>query len=318
VNVLVTGAFGQIGSALLPVLAQKEGVGVIVALAHEHVPADYAGIVEKGEVTNKSALDSIIQKHNIDTVFHMAGLLSASGEKDPASEWDVNVNGLRNVLDLAAQHKFRVFWPSSIAAFGPTTPRVAPQHTILEPTTMYGVTKVANEALCQYYFTKFGVDVRSLRYPRLLSVKEHVGGGTSDYALELFEYAVRGEKYTCYVREDTTIPMMYMDDAIRGTIELMDAPAEKLTVRTSYNFAAIRPSAGEIAREIQKSKPFEVNYAPDKKRQKILDSWPQAMDDTQARTDWGWKHAYDLPKITTVMLEKTAEKFQQEKPDLAV
>jgi nucleoside-diphosphate-sugar epimerase len=215
-----------------------------------------------------------------------------------------------NILNLAVEYKIKVFWPSSIAAFGPTTPRdLTPQRTVLEPTTMYGITKAAGENLCHYYHIKYGLDVRSVRYPGLISWKAEPGGGTTDYAVAIFYEALKGNDYTCFVHMDTILPMMYMDDAVRATLEIMDAPAEKISIRTSYNLAAISFSAEELANEINKHVPIQVIYAPDH-RQKIADSWPQSIDDSAARADWGWHHEFDLAKMTTEMLEKLKNKLQ--------
>lgn len=314
-RILVTGAFGQIGTELVPALEHTSGVEKVVALGHATLPEDFGGIVEKGDATDKMTLERIISSHEIDTVFHLVSLLSATGEAQPHKAWEVNMTSLKHVLDLAVEHKLRVFWPSSIAAFGPTTPRVnTPQHTVLEPTTMYGVTKVAGELLCQYYWKKFGVDVRSLRYPGLISWKAEPGGGTTDYAVAVFYEALTSGKYECFVREDTILPMMYMDDAVRATIELMQADESKLTVRTSYNLAAISFKASELVEEITTYVPLEVTYAPDH-RQSIADSWPQTIDDTQARSDWEWKHQVDLPTMTLIMLQQLAKKLGVMVPD---
>lgn len=218
------------------------------------------------------------------------------------------MGGLKIILDLAVTYKLQVFWPSSIATFGPTTPRVeTPQRTVLEPTTMYGVTKVAGELLVSYYHKKFGLDIRSIRYPGLISWKTPPGGGTTDYAVAIFYEGLKQGKYECFVRPDTTLPMMYMDDAVRGTMELMEADPTKLTVTTSYNFSAISFTAEELAAEINKYIKVDVTYAPDA-RQAIADSWPQSIDDTAARNDWGWKHEYTLEKMTTVMIEALQKK----------
>lgn len=308
-TILVTGAFGQIGTELVPALQQKFGKNNVIALGNRNVPADFDGIVERGELPNKQLLADLINKYNIDTIYHLVSLLSATGEKNPDLAWDVNMNGLKDVLDLAREHSLRVFWPSSIAAFGPTTPREnTPQHTVLEPTTMYGVTKLAGELLCQYYFKKYNVDVRSLRYPGIISWKAEPGGGTTDYAVAIFYDGLQQGKYTCFVRPDTVLPMMYMDDAVRATVDLMDAPAEKISIRTSYNLAAISFRADELAQEIKKHIPLEVTYEPDH-RQAIADSWPATIDDSQARTDWGWSHEFDLSKMTEVMIENLQKKF---------
>ncbi|MFN3301429.1 MAG: NAD-dependent epimerase/dehydratase family protein [Patescibacteria group bacterium] len=308
-KILVTGAFGQIGSELVPVLQKKYGKENVIALVHRKKSKEFDGLIEKGDVNDFKRLRKIIKKHKIDTVFHLAAILSAAGEKNPDLTWQVNIGGLKNVLDLAVEFKLKVFWPSSIAVFGPTTPKDnTPQRTILEPTTMYGVTKLAGELLCQYYFLKYGVDVRSVRYPGVISWKTEPGGGTTDYAVAIFYGAIKNGKYQCFVREDTVLPMIYMDDAIRAALELMEAPSEKITIRTSYNLAAISFSAKELEREIQKYLPLTVTYLPDE-RQKIADSWPRSIDDSEARKDWGWKHEYDLEKMTKVMIEKLKVKL---------
>lgn len=307
---LVTGAFGQIGTELVPALQSQWGKDNIIALGNVHIPKDFDGIVEIGRLPDKKLLELIIKKHKIDTVFHLVSLLSAKGEVDPSLTWKVNVESLKDVLDLAKDLHLKVFWPSSIAAFGPTTPRQnTPQHTILEPTTMYGVTKVAGELLCQYYFLKNKVDVRSVRYPGLISWKAEPGGGTTDFAVAVFYEAIRNGRYDCFVREDTVLPMMYMDDAIRGTLELMDAPMKKITIRTSYNFAAMSFSAGDLVREIQKHLKLKVKYTPDH-RQLIADSWPQSIDDKQARHDWGWQPQFDLEKMVKTMLHELESKLK--------
>ena len=308
-RILVTGAFGQIGMELVPVLQQKYGMDSVVAIGHKNLPADFKGIVEAAEITDLPRLQELIKKYQIDTVYHLVSLLSAKGEIDPQVTWTINMDGLRHVLNLAVEHKLRVFWPSSIAAFGPTTPRDnTPQRTILEPTTMYGVTKLAGEVLCQYYFLKYGLDVRSVRYPGIVSYKAEPGGGTTDYAVAIFYEALRQGKYTCYLRADTVLPMMYMDDAINGTLKLMEADQSKLTIHTSYNLAAISFAASELAAEINKHIPVAVEYVPDQ-RQKIADSWPKSIDDSVARADWGWQHEYDLSKMTVTMIEKLRQKL---------
>lgn len=300
-NVLVTGALGQIGTELVPALKKKKGVATVVAHDHRTPSGDMEAVVELAEITDAAAMERIVTRHKIDAVFHLVSLLSATGEQKPNVAWDVNMNGLKIILDLAVQYKMRVFWPSSIAAFGPTTPRrKTPQQTVLEPTTMYGVTKVAGELLCQYYFLKYGLDVRSVRYPGLISWKTHPGGGTTDYAVAMFHAAMASGSYECFVKRDTVLPMMYMDDAIRGTLQLMDAPAKKISVRTSYNLTAISFRADELAAEINKHMPLEVAYRPDH-RQNIADSWPQSIDDSQARKDWEWRHEFTLANMTKEM-----------------
>ncbi len=309
--VLVTGPFGQIGSDLVPELQKLHGKDNVIALGHRNIPDDFDGILEKGDIRNYEEMEAIIKKYNITQVYHLASLLSAVGESKPDVAWDVNMNGLKVFLDLARDNNMKLFWASSIAVFGPTTPREnTPQKTVLEPTTMYGVTKLAGELLCQYYFLKYGVDVRSIRYPGLISWKAEPGGGTTDYAVAIFYDAIQKGKYTCFVKEETVLPMMYMDDAIKGTIDIMEAPADKIKVRTSYNHSAISFSVKELADEIKKRMPeFEVEYEPDH-RQAIADSWPMTVDDTVAREEWGWAHEFDLSKMTDVMFEELKKKLQ--------
>ncbi len=303
-HILVTGAFGQIGSELVPALQKKFGAENIIALDHSDKAADFSGEIIKGSIEDFNLLKSSIEKYEIDTVYHLVSILSARGESDPNFTWKINMDGLKNILNLANEYKLKIFWPSSIAAFGPTTPRdKTPQRTVLEPTTMYGVTKAAGENLCNYYHIKYGVDVRSVRFPGIISWKTEPGGGTTDYAVAMFYEAIKGNDYECFVHKDTTLPMMYMDDAVRATLDLMDAPSEKLSIRTSYNLAAISFSATELADEINKHLPLKVYYSPDH-RQKIADSWPSSIDDSAARADWGWKHEFDLPKMTAEMIEK--------------
>jgi len=298
-KILVTGAFGLVGSDLVPVLRKKHGDKNVVAVARKTVDMNFDGILEKGDVQDFKFLEKIIKKHKVGTVYHLAGLLSAGGEKNPDLAWSVNVDGLKNVLDLAKKYKFKVFWPSSIAAFGPTTPKDrVPQNTILEPTTMYGVTKVTGELMCQYYFLRYGVDVRSLRYPGLNGYKAAPGDGTTEYAIHIFYGLHKDNKYECFLKPDARLPMMYMDDAIEGTIKLMDAPKSNISVRTSYNFGAINFTPAELVREIKKLYAnFKVTFEPDF-RQKIAEGWPRVIDDSMARRDWGWKHKFTLKKMT--------------------
>ena len=309
-KILVTGAFGQIGTELVEALQKKYGAGNIVALGHHNIPSGFTGLLEKGSTEDKEFIKTILKKHGITQIYHLASILSVGGEKNPQLAWDVNVTSLKNVLDLAVEFKARVLLPSSIAVFGPTTPRTnTPQHTMLEPTTMYGVTKVTGELLCQYYFIKYGLDVRGIRYPGLISWKAEPGGGTTDYAIAIFYDAIKTGQYACYLRDDSTMPMMYMDDAIKGTIQIMEADKNKIKVRTSYNLAAISFSPKEIAAELKKHIPaFACTYAPDF-RQKIADSWPMSIDDSDARQDWGWKHDYDLSKMTADMLTHLRQKL---------
>ncbi len=300
---LITGAAGQIGTDLVRALRARDGADAVVATDLTPCPERWGdGPCETLDVTDAAALDGLVRQYGVGTIYHLASLLSATGERKPELAWTVNVGGLRNVLAAAKEHGLRVFWPSSIAVFGPTTPRTAGQQTVLEPTTMYGVTKVTGELLCQYAFVKDGVDVRSLRYPGLISYTAPPGGGTTDYAVAIFHAAAEGEPYTCFVRPDTKLPMMYMPDAIAATLALMDAPAEQIGVRTSYNVGALSFTAEQLAASIRKRFPdFVVTYAPDY-RQSIADSWPAEVEDDAARTDWGWKPEFSLDGMVDDML----------------
>jgi len=306
-RILVTGAFGQIGTELVSALQKKYGMDAIVVFDKKNDP-NYKGAAVTGDVTDLVLLREAVEKHRVGTIYHLASILSATGEQKPDVAWRVNMEGLRNVLDLAREFKLKVFWPSSIAVFGPTTPRdMTPQQTILEPTTMYGVTKVSGELLCQYYFRKFGVDVRSLRYPGIISWKTLPGGGTTDYAVEIFHKALETGAYACFLKKGTMLPMMYIDDAIRATIELMEAPAKNIKTRTSYNLAAVSFTPEEIAETIKRHGVLlDITYQPDF-RQKIADSWPKTIDDRQARKEWGWKHRYGLDEMVEAMINGIAE-----------
>ncbi len=313
---LITGVDGQIGSELFDFLRERDGVEQVVGLdLRPPRKPDWQnrGFFEVMDATIRDNLESVIKKYDIRTIYHLVGILSAKGELDPNLAWHVNMQSLKHVLDLAAEYNIRVFWPSSIAVFGPTTPREnTPQSTVLEPTTMYGVTKVAGELLCNYYFHHFDVDVRSLRFPGIISYKTPPGGGTTDYAVEIFHAALKEKQYTCFVSPETTLPMMYMDDAIKSIIDLMQAPAEKLTIRTSYNLTGISFAARELEAEIRKHIPeFRCRYEPDY-RQAIADTWPIRIDDSRARADWGWQHQYDLAGITEAMLSNLRETYERE------
>lgn len=310
-NILVTGAFGLVGSDLVPALQKKFGKANVYALGNKTIPKDFDGQLVHGDVRVKTTLEKIINTYKITDVYHLAGLLSVGGEKNPGLAWDVNINGLRNVLELARDNTLRVFWPSSIAVFGSTTPKLnTPQHTILEPTTIYGVTKLAGELLCQYYFQRWGVDVRSLRYPGLIGYKAPPGDGTTEYSVHIFYGLLKHNTYSCFLKADARLPMMYIDDAIRGTMSLMEAPAKKISIRTSYNFAAINFTPRELVTEIKKLHPdFTCTYDPDPVKQRIADSWPQSIDDRVARKDWGWKHDYTIAKMTREMISGLKKKL---------
>jgi len=308
-RVLVTGALGQIGSELTPPLRARYGHENVVG-ADYRSPNDSAatatGPFELIDVTERDRVNEIIATYDIDTIYHMAAILSARGEDDPRRAWDVNVQGLINILDAAASSGIRVFVPSSIAVYGPETPReCAPQEVALLPTTMYGVTKVSGELLGEYYVRRFGLDIRGLRYPGIVSSEALPGGGTTDYAVEMFYGAIEAGRYTCFVRPDTVLPMMYMPDCIKATLDLMSADAAQLRSHTtSYNVAGMSFSAAELAAAIGEHLPgFVCDYEPDA-RQKIADSWPQTIDDTAAREEWGWKPAHNLASMTADMLER--------------
>lgn len=304
---LVIGALGQIGSELTMELRRRHGGGNVVA-ADIRTPGAGA-LRESGpfmlcDAVDPKAVSDIIAQHNIDVIVHLAAILSARGEQDPALCWMVNMRGLRNVLEVARERKLRqVFCPSSIAVFGPKTPRDnTPQETILEPTTMYGVTKVAGELLCDYYVAKFGMDIRGVRYPGIISAETLPGGGTTDYAVEIYYKAVSDGAYSCFLREDTMLPMMYMPDCIKATLDLMDAPLDKLQHHSNFNIAAMSFTPADVALEICKHIPeFSISYAPDF-HQAIADSWPRSIDDSAARAEWGWAPAYDLAAMTADML----------------
>jgi len=317
-KILVTGATGQIGSELTTELRKRYGGKNVVAMGHSRKPTDTllnSGPFESADVSNRESIEKLVKNYDVDTIYHMAALLSASGEKNPQLAWNVNMNSLYNILEIAREQNLsRIFWPSSIAVFGPSAPRTnTPQNTILIPGTMYGVTKVAGELLCNYYFVKYGVDVRSVRYPGIISSETPPGGGTTDYAVEIFYEAIKKKHYTCFVREDTVLPMMYMPDCLKATIDVMDADPSKIKTRTSYNVAGISFSAGELASEITKYIcDFKCEYKPDF-RQKIADSWPMSLDDSVARKEWGWRSQYDLTAMTKDMLEKLTRRHAEGK-----
>lgn len=306
-KILVIGASGQIGVELTLALRKLYGNQNVIAsdLREENDLLKGTGPYVSLDVMNKEMLHVQVIRQNITQIYLLAAILSATGEKNPSLAWHLNMQSLLNVLDIAREEKLhKIYWPSSIAVFGPTSPRqLCPQQTIIEPTTVYGISKYAGEFWCNYYFQRYGVDVRSIRYPGLISYKSAPGGGTTDYAVEIFYEALEEKKYTCFLKKDTYLPMMYMPDAIRATIELMEAPADKLSIRTSYNLASMSFSPDEISAAIRKHIPeFTISYQPDY-RQQIADSWPQSIDDSYARRDWGWKHEYDLEKMTKDMLD---------------
>jgi len=306
-KILIIGACGQIGTELTEQLRAQYGTENVIASDIRKLNNDVVnnGIFEVVNALDFNQIEHLVEQYQITDVYLMAALLSATAEKNPAFAWDLNMNSLFHVLNIAKSGKIKkVFWPSSIAVFGPTTPRVdTPQYTIMEPTTVYGISKQAGERWCEYYHQQYGVDVRSIRYPGLISWSTPPGGGTTDYAVEIFHKALEDGNYECFLSENTNLPMMYMEDAIRATIEIMQAPADDIKIRSSYNLAGMSFTPAEIATEIQKHLPdFKISYAPDF-RQKIADSWPDSINDSHARTDWKWQHRYDLEKMTSTMLE---------------
>jgi nucleoside-diphosphate-sugar epimerase len=306
-KILVIGASGQIGVELTLALRKIYGNANVVAsdLREQNPLLVGTGPYVSLDVMNKEMLHVQVIRQGITQIYQLAAILSATGEKNPSLAWHLNMQGLLNVLDIAREEKLhKVYWPSSIAVFGPTSPKKnCPQQTIIEPTTVYGISKYAGEFWCNYFHHRFGVDVRSLRYPGLMSYKSPPGGGTTDYAIEIFYEALEEKKYECFLAGDTYLPMMYMPDAIRATIELMEAPADKISVRTSYNISAISFSPSDIGAEISKHIPeFRISYKPDY-RQTIANSWPQSIDDSVARKDWGWKEEYDLSSMVSDMFQ---------------
>jgi nucleoside-diphosphate-sugar epimerase len=314
-RILVTGACGQIGCELTVALRERYGEeNVVVTDIVEPPPALWdAGPFEFLDVTQRGAIAAVVDRYKIGTIYHMAAILSAAGERKPHLAWDVNINGLCKVLEVARERRVsRVFCPSSIAVFGPETPKDdTPQETVTRPTTMYGLTKTAGELLGNYYFRHFRLDVRGVRYPGIISSETLPGGGTTDYAVEIFYEAIKHKRYTCFVREDTVLPMMYMPDCIRATITLMETDLSRLKHHADFNVAGLSFSAGELAAEIKRHVPdFVCEYRPDF-RQKIADSWPRTIDDRAAREEWGWKPEYDLAAMVEDMLEKLGNKHAE-------
>ena len=310
-KILVIGASGQIGVELTLALRKIYGNANVVAsdLREENDLLKGTGPYVSLDVMNKEMLHVQVIRQGITQIYLLAAILSATGEKNPNLAWSLNMQSLLNVLDIAKEENlYKVYWPSSIAVFGPTSPRQnCPQQTVIEPITVYGISKFAGEFWCNYYNHRYGLDVRSIRYPGLISYKSAPGGGTTDYAVEIFHDALEEKKYECFLEEDTYLPMMYMPDAIKATIELMEAPASKISVRTSYNISGMSFSPKEIAAEIRKHIPdFSISYKPDY-RQQIANSWPQSIDDSVARNDWGWQEEFDLAKMTSDMFENLKE-----------
>ena len=308
-RILVIGANGQIGSELVDALVEQHGIDHVIAADISPTSLYGAKIYEVVDVLNSDRLANIVEKYAITQVYQLAALLSATGEKTPLKAWTLNMDGLLNILELArlrgeAGKPLKVFWPSSIAAFGPhSQPTSTPQYTVMDPNTIYGISKLAGERLCEYYFQKYGVDVRSIRYPGIISYKSPPGGGTTDYAIAIFHAALLGETYACFLEEDTALPMIYMPDAIRATISIMNAPSANIKIRSSYNVSGMSFTPQQLAAEIRKILPsFEVHYAPDS-RQAIAASWPQSLNDEAAASDWGWQAKINLPSLVTDMLQ---------------
>ncbi|MDW7772158.1 MAG: L-threonine 3-dehydrogenase [Desulfobulbaceae bacterium] len=315
-KILVTGSTGQIGSELTPALRRRYGADRVIAAGHRTEPGDSlraSGPYVAFDIRDKEALEKIVRHEKIGTIYHLSALLSAVAEKQPELAWDVNLKGLLNVLEAGRRYGCRIFHPSSIGAFGPSTPAVnTPQDTIQRPSTMYGITKVSGELLGDYYFLRYGVDCRGVRYPGLISYQTPPGGGTTDYAVDIFYSALREKKYTCYLAAGTRLDMMYMPDAIRAAIELMEADPEKLRHRNAFNVTAMSLTPKELAEAIQKYIPdFIMNYQEDPVRQAIADSWPDSMDDSAARSEWGWYPEYGLEEMAADMLSRLSAKLAE-------
>ena len=307
-KIVVIGSNGQIGTELVTELRKTYGDGNVIACDIRRPDYDIknAGPFEFVNVLEKDILKQLFQKYKPTQVYLLAALLSATGEQNPKLAWDLNMNGLLNVLDLALEYKTaRIYWPSSIAVFGPNSPKdQTPQYCVMDPNTVYGISKLAGERWCEYYFHRYGLDIRSIRYPGLISWKAAPGGGTTDYAIHIFHDALRKSSYKSFLSAETELPMMYMDDAIRGTIELMDAPADKINIRSSYNFTGMSFTPETLAKEIKKHIPdFKLEYTEYDQRQAIADSWPRSINDSSASNDWGWKPEFDLSKMTESMLK---------------
>ncbi len=314
-SILIIGACGQIGTELTLKLRSIYGQTAVIASDIREGKKELmnSGPFELLNVLDKHAIENILNKYDVEEVYLMAAMLSATGERFPEKAWELNMNSLFNILNLAKENKIKkVFWPSSIAVFGPTTPKEnTPQETIMEPTTVYGISKLAGERWCEYYFNRYGVDVRSIRYPGIISWKADPGGGTTDYAVEIYHNALLIGKYNSFLNSETKLPMMYMDDAIDATIQIMNAKPKDIKIRSSYNLAAMSFTPEEIAEEIKKMVPeFKISYTTDF-RQRIADSWPKSMDDSKAREDWGWKHRFDLKKMSEQMLKSLHSKYDE-------
>lgn len=306
-KILIIGAVGQVGTELTEELRKKYGHENVIA-SDIRIPENQEAFFQPFEtidVLDKERLLSIVKKHNIKVIYHLAALLSANAEKNPEFAWKLNIDGLFNVLNLAKEKIInQIFWPSTIAVFGPGTPKInTPQNTFTDPNTVYGISKLAGERWCEYYYEKYNVDVRSIRYPGLIGYKSLPGGGTTDYAVDIFHKAKKEGSYECFLSEEATLPMMYMEDAIKATIEIMEAPSEKIKVRSSYNISGMSFSPKELANEIKQHLPdFKITYAPDY-RENIAKTWPSSIDDSKAREDWGWQNNYGIKELVDIMLK---------------
>ena len=302
---LVIGACGQLGTELTTSLRERYGNEQVVASdIHPAKEGSQTGPFEVLDAMDFEAIKKVVEKHNINVIYHLAAILSAKGEQNPPMAWNLNMTSLLNVLNLAKENNFiQIFWPSSIAVFGPSTPKDnTEQDCVMDPNTVYGISKLAGERWCEYYNEKYGVDVRSVRYPGLIGYKTLPGGGTTDYAVDIFYKVLQGESYECFLEEDCYLPMMYMDDAVKATIDIMEADKNAIKIRSSYNLSAISFNPNELYQEIKKQLPEAViSYKPDF-RQAIADSWPNSINDTEARKDWGWQHSFDIEKMTTDIL----------------
>lgn len=310
-KILIIGACGQLGTELTAKLRALKGQEHVIAsdLRDVPVPLIADGIYEQLDIMDKNAFQEVLKKHKITQVYHLAAILSAVGEQNPQFAWQLNMDSLLTVLEAGRDHLKRIYWPSSIAVFGPETPKKAtPQYAVMNPNTVYGISKLAGERWCEYYAQKYDVDVRSLRYPGLIGYRALPGGGTTDYAVDIFHKAIAGNAFQCYLEEDTYLPMMFMDDAVKATVDLMEADSSKVKVRSSYNVSAMSFSPRNVAAEIKKYFPqFEMTCKPDF-RQMIADSWPQSINDTPAREDWGWQHQYELEQLAKVMIQNLQPK----------
>ncbi len=316
-KILVTGALGQIGTELVPYLRKRYGTDNVIA-SGRRIKEGYERVTETGpfevlDITNREKFSAVIKKHGVNSVYHLASMLSATGEENPQALWEVNMNGLINILEAARECNCSIFFPSSIAVFGPDSPKdKTPQETVTRPTSIYGISKISGELLCDYYHSKYGLDIRGLRYPGVISNDALPGGGTTDYAVHIFYDAIKHGKYTCFLEENSSIDMIYMPDVLKGAVQLMEADPDKLKHRNAFNVSAITVTPKELSTEIKKHIPdFKIDYEIDPVRQAIADSWPNSLDDSAARAEWGWNPQYDLEMMTEDMLRVLSAKLNQ-------